>query len=194
DVRSGRLLLDADGRLGGGDVLRALVDAEPDGDRFDIAVDYRAPAGGLLASLVGAKEPMRARLVGNGSWSAWEGAFLATQAGSNIGAFKIYNRGGRYQIVGQARPEGYVTGLPAAALGKVVSLAAVGTLEDSVLDGSFAIRGRGVSADAEGAIDLADNQFNGVQLTASLLDPELFGDGLRFEDAEIVATLDGPFR
>src|SRR5690606_15144010 len=175
DVRSGRLLLDADGRLGGGDVLRALVDAEPDGDRFDIAVDYRAPAGGLLASLVGAKEPMRARLIGDGSWSAWEGAFLATQAGSNIGAFKIDNRGGRYKIVGQARPEGYVTGLPAAALGKVISLAAVGTLEDSVLDGSFAIRGAGANADGEGAVDLADKVFHDLRLQLVLVDRDLFG-------------------
>src|SRR5690606_4599117 len=47
DVRDGRVLLDADGDLGGGDTLRARVDAEPDGDRFDLDLDYRAPAGGL---------------------------------------------------------------------------------------------------------------------------------------------------
>ena len=193
DIREGRVLLDADGQFGGGDELRALLDVEPDGDRFDIDFDYRAPAGGLLAELVGAEEPMYARLVGDGTWTAWEGAFLATQGGSNIGAFKIYNRDGRYTIIGQARPEGYVTGLPAAALGEVVSLAAIGTLEDSVLDGSFAIRGAGVNADGEGAVDLADNAFDGVELELDLINQELFGPGLTFRDTTMRATFDGPF-
>jgi len=193
DVRHGRVLLDADGRLGGGDVLRALVDAEPDGDRFDIDLDYRAPAGGLLASLVGAKDPMRARLVGKGTWTAWNGSFLATQGGSNIGALKIYNRAGRYKIVGQVRPEGYVSGLPAAALGDLVSLAAVGTLEDSVLAGDFAIRGAGANADGEGAVDLADKVFKDLRLQLVLIDQDLFGPGLTFQNATMRATLDGPF-
>jgi translocation and assembly module TamB len=93
----------------------------------------------------------------------------------------------------KARPEGYVTGLPAAALGEVVSLAAVGTLEDSVLDGSFAIRGAGVSADGEGAVDLADKVFDQLDLQLALTDQDLFGPGLTFRDTVMRATLDGPF-
>src|SRR5690606_34480155 len=74
DVRDGRVLLDADGQFGGGDRLSALIDAYPDGDRFDIDVDYRAPVGGLLATLMGAEDDVRARIVGQGDWDAWNGA------------------------------------------------------------------------------------------------------------------------
>src|SRR5690606_26158177 len=193
DVRDGRVLLDADGQFGGGDELKALIDAHPDGDRFDIDVNYRAPAGGLLATLVGAEQDLRARVVGDGDWDAWTGSLVVEQERGNIAAFRLYNRAGRYKIVGQARPEGYLTGLPAAAWGEVVSLAAVGTLEDSILDGTLAVRGRGVSLDGEGAIDLADNAFEALQLQAILLDNQLFGPGLTLDNAVARVTLDGSF-
>ena len=194
DIRDGRMLIEADGQFGGGDELNALIDAYPDGDRFDIDVDYRAPAGGLLAELMGAEEDVRARIVGDGDWDAWTGSFVVNQGGGNIVALRLYNRAGRYKVVGQARPGDYLTGLPAAALGEVVSLAGVGTLEDSVLDGTLAVRGRGVSLDGEGAINLGDNVFDELELQAVLLDSELFGTGLTLNDAVARVTLDGPFR
>ena len=194
DVREGRLLLDADGEFGGGDELEALIDAYPDGDRFDIDVDYRAPAGGLLAMLMGAEEDVRARIVGDGRWSAWTGSFVVTQGGENIVALRLHNREGLYRLVGQARPGDYLTGLGAAALGEVVSLAGVGTLDDSVLDGTLAVRGRGVSLDGEGAIDLGDNAFRELRLELDLIAQDLFGPGLVFRDTQMAVTLDGPFR
>lgn len=194
DIRDGRVLLDADGQFGGGDELDLLLDTAPDRNRFDVDLDYRAPAGGLLATLVGAEEDLRARIIGDGSWEAWNGSFVVNQGSGNIGAFRIYNRQGRYKVVGQARPEGYLTGLPAQALGDVVSLAAVGTLEDSVLDGTFALRGRGVNLDAEGAADLGENAFDGLAVELVLLDSDLFGPGLEVEDAVVRGTFDGPFR
>jgi translocation and assembly module TamB len=194
DVREGRLLLDADGEFGGGDELEALIDAHPDGDRFDIDLDYRAPAGGLLAMLMGAEEDVRARIVGDGRWSAWTGAFVVTQGGENIVALRLHNREGVYRLVGQARPGDYLTGLGAAALGEIVSLAGVGTLDDSVLDGTLAVRGAGVNLDGEGAIDLGNNAFRELRLELDLIAQDLFGPGLVFRDTRMAATLDGPFR
>lgn len=194
DVRAGRVLLDVDGELGGGDTLRALVDAYPDGNRFDLDLDYRAPEGGLLASLTGAEASSRARIVGDGTWRAWDGAFVVTQGPESIAAFKLANRQGTYSIVGQARPGGYVTGLPAAALGELVSIAAIGTLKDSVIDGSAALRGGGINFAAEGATDLNDNSFHDLRAEVVLVDSELFGPGLSLRDAVFRTTLDGPFR
>jgi len=194
DIRSGLVYLDADGDLGGGDRLDALIHAEPDGDLFDLDLDYRAPAGGLLAALVGSKHDMRLRILGDGTWQRWDGAFAARQDGEGLAAFKITNRAGLYKIVGQAWPGDYVAGTAARALGDAVSLAAVGRLQSSVLEGSFALRGDGVRADARGAVDLADNAFDGVELQAALLDPTLFGNDFALDDAHLTATLDGPFR
>jgi translocation and assembly module TamB len=193
-VKDGLVYLDSGGDLGGGDMVRALVHAEPDGNRFDMDVDYRAPRGGLLATLAGAKDSLRVRLAGDGTWQKWDGHLVVNQGSGIIGALKISNRAGRYKGVGQLRPAGYVTGLPAAALGPLVDVAAIGTLKDSVLDGSFALRGRGLRADASGAIDLGRNAVRAVKVDAALVDPRLFGTGLVLDDARLKATVDGPFR
>jgi translocation and assembly module TamB len=194
DVRDGLLYLKGDGDLGGGDRLSTLVYAEPDGDRFDLDFDYRAPAGGLLAGLAGSKQSMRAIIKGRGTWTKWDGAFVMDQGATHIGAFKLYNRGGAYKIVGQARPSGFVTGLPARALGPVVGVLAAGTLKDSVLNGLLQIRGYGISADGRGKIDLAKNLVENVRVQSKLLDKDIFGPGLAVRDATLTATLNGRFR
>jgi translocation and assembly module TamB len=194
DIRRGRVYLDADGAFGGGDEFDLLVDAEPDGNRFDLDLDYRAPQGGLLAALVGAEDDLRLRLAGNGTWTRWDGTFLGLQDGERIADFDVANRAGRYEIVGIARPQDYLTGLPARAMGDRVAIAMMGNLRDSVASGAFAVRGRGLRVRGQGAIDLADNAFDNVSIEGALRDPELFGEGLRLEGAEFSGVLDGPFR
>ena len=194
DIRDGHVFLDADGALGGGDVFSALVNAQPDGNAFDLDLDWRAPAGGVLAALVGAQEDLAIRLTGDGSWTAWQGELLAVQGGTRVLDFDLSNNSGEYRISGQARPADYVQGLPARALGDLVMLTANGTLVDSVLSGDFILRGRGVTASGAGDVDLANNAFAGVTVSAQLLDPALFSDDVMLADARLDATLDGPFR
>ncbi len=194
DIRGGRVLVQADGDLGGGDVLKALIDAEPDGNRFDLDLDYRAPAGGLLAELAGSEQAMRARIVGDGTWTAWDGALVVNQADGNLAAIRIRNDDGLYRLVGQVRPGAYLGGMTAEAAGEAVSVALVGWLEDSVLSGAFVARGDALDARGQGRVDLADNAFDNVLLNARLLDPALFGRDVAMDDARVELTLDGPFR
>ena len=193
DIRDGRVFLDADGEFGGGDEFSLLVDAEPDRDRFELDLDWRAPAGGFLAGMVGAEEDLAVAIEGKGTWTSWEGALVAVQDGEQLLDFEIYNQGGQYRLVGEARPGDYLSGLPAEALGEVVALNAMGTLEDSVLEGVFTLQGAALEADGEGAIDLANNAFVGLQVRAVLLDPTLFTEGIALNDAVLEAVLDGPF-
>ncbi|RJY10233.1 DUF490 domain-containing protein [Aurantiacibacter aquimixticola] len=194
DIRDGLVYLDAEGAFGGGDVFDALVYAEPDGDRFDLDVNWRAPEGGFLAAMIGAQEDLAIRLDGDGTWTSWAGELDAVQGGVRLLDFDIYNEDGQYRIVGRARPNGYLEGLPARALGDVVTVNASGTLEASILEGEFILRGRGVNADGAGAIDLANNRFQDVVVAAQLLDPTLFAEDIALTGAAIEATLDGPFR
>ncbi len=193
DIRDGLVFVDAEGEFGGGDMFSLLVNAEPDGNRFDLDLDYRAPSGGVLASLVGAEEDLALRLAGDGTWEQWDGRFRAVQNGGELAELAILNRGGRYRIAGEVYPGAYVEGLSAEALGEVVELEAVGTFEESVLAGTFALGGQGIEARVEGAIDLADNVFERVVVEASLLDENLFGEGFTLTDASIEAVLDGAF-
>ncbi|OZA94463.1 MAG: DUF490 domain-containing protein [Erythrobacter sp. 34-65-8] len=194
DIRAGRALVKANGRLGDQDTLALLLDAEPDRDRFDIDLDYRAPRGGVVAGLIGAEAGYRARILGDGRWSAWNGALVARRDDAPLAAFQISNRSGQYRIAGEAYPQDLLEGLLAQAVGQKVSLLANGTLEDSVLEGSFAMRTGALDAAGKGAVDLAGNAFDGLAIAASLRQPELFGPDLRLENVRLAGTVDGPFR
>lgn len=193
-VHRGLVKIDARGRLGGGDRFTAMVNAEPDGNVFDLDLDYRAPEGGLLASLTGTTHDTRVRLLGDGTWRTWNGAFVAREDGQRVAALKLYNRAGHYRISGLVWHRDYLTGLPARALGESTAVALVGTLKDSVLNGSAALRGAGISVDGEGGIDLGNNAFRQTRLRIDLVDKQLFGPGLTLRDVIIRTTLDGPWR
>ncbi len=194
DIRQGRVFVDAEGEFGGEDVFALLVDANPDGDVFDLDLDWQAPAGGFLASMVGAQEDLSVRLAGDGSWTSWRGNLLALQGGDPLLDFDVYNETGQYRLVGQAFPSAYVSGIGLRALGESLAFTASGTLEDSTLEGSFALRGQGVDVDGNGGLDLADNAYRDLRLVAQLLDPTLFGADVELEDVRLSAALDGPFR
>ena len=76
DIRSGRVFARADGQIGRNDTLEFLIDAEPDGDAFDLAMDVQASDTGILARLGGIETGFRARLDGDGTWSNWRGHLL----------------------------------------------------------------------------------------------------------------------
>lgn len=193
DIRSGRALVRANGRLGARDRLELLLDAEPDRDRFDLDFDYLAPEGGVLAGMLGAEAGYRARLVGDGTWSAWQGALLVRRDAERLAAFRIVNRAGTYRIAGEAYPDDLLAGLPAEIVGDKLALVASGTLEDSVLRGRAALRTAALDLVAKGALDLADNSAEEVVVSARLRDPALFGPDLRLENARLAAVVDGAF-
>jgi translocation and assembly module TamB len=194
DIRDGRVFVRADGQFGKYDRIHALVDAEPDGDRFDIDLDYLAPKDGVIAGLVGTKAGYRARIKGAGTWSAWRGALYVTRDDKTFAAFRLTNKSGKYGLLGQAYPAAALTGLPAQLLGNKVSLRADGTLKDSVVDGRLVIAARGVHGVAKGAADLGNNAFDDLRLSLKLDDPALLGEGTRIEDGRLVATFDGSFQ
>ena len=68
----GRALIKLDGALEGGDWLLVNLDAEPDGNRFDIDVRATAPAG-LLPAMFGSKRPLQLVIEGDGGWKTWRG-------------------------------------------------------------------------------------------------------------------------
>ncbi|MEO5706043.1 MAG: translocation/assembly module TamB domain-containing protein [Alteraurantiacibacter sp.] len=193
DIRDGRAMINARGELGGTDRMTLLLDAEPDADRFDLDLDWNAPAGGFLAAMAGADEDLTLRVTGDGGWSNWQGRLLARQGGAPLADARLSARSGQYRLAGSAFPGDNFEGLTARALGREVRFTAQGTLASGVVDGSFAIDGAGVELDADGAVDLSGKAWRNVQLVALLTDPTLLGEDLRMDDARLTAQLDGPF-
>jgi translocation and assembly module TamB len=194
DIRKGRVLLTTDGRLGGQDRLYGYLDSEPKRDRFALKVDIAAPKGGFLAALTGARDSLAIKVDGAGRYTEWNGRALVTQPGQTLADLAIGNRAGRYAFSGPIHPDGFLSGIPARAAGPEVAVAGEGTLVSSVLSGQFSARGRGALIDGNGTVDLARNAFRQLRINAALRDPELFGPGVRLENARLAATLDGAFR
>lgn len=192
DVRRGRALIRTQARLGGGDRFIALLDAEPSRDKFDLGLDYVAPKGGLLANLSGAQRDLRARIVGKGTWTAWNGSLLVDSAGTQLAAMRLTNRAGRYGILGLIWPQDMLTGTVARVAGPAVAVDAQGTLVNSVLDGRLLAIASGLQADARGRIDLGNNAFEHFVVKAGLRDPSIV-EGTRIERAGLSLELDGAF-
>ena len=192
DIRKGRAMIRTNAQLGGGDKFAALLDAEPDRDKFAMQLDYVAPKGGLLATLAGAERDLRARIVGKGTWSDWRGALLVDSSTGSLAALRLTNKAGRYGILGLIWPQDLLTGIAAKAAGEAVAVNAEGTLVNSVLDGRFAAIARGAQVDAQGKIDLGNNAFDGLAIKAGLRDPNLIA-GTRLERAGLSLDLDGAF-
>lgn len=194
DIRKGKVYLKTEGRLATGDHLYALINAQPDRDIFDVNLDYNAPKGGLLATVFGAKESVRARLAGRGKWSAWKGGLLVDRGGGNVAALRFTNRAGNYSILGLVHPQDMLTGIPRRVAGNTVALGATGTLVNSVLKGSTFMQGSGLFLDGKGTIDLGNNAVHDLHVGGRVRDPALLGAGTRLEGARFAATLDGAFR
>jgi len=192
-IRDGRVRLRAGGKLGGGDKMAALLLAEPDKDLFDVGFDYRAPAGGLLAGLTGAKKEWRVRIAGKGSWKRWDGRADLRLEGQPLAALKLSNRAGSYQLAGDLWPNGNLNGMVAQAAGKAVHLTLSGTVQEREFYGRLSLATAALRASAAGGVDLVHGGFNRVGLSLQLLDPKFFGDEVALEGARATGTVDGVF-
>ncbi|HSF12498.1 MAG TPA: DUF490 domain-containing protein, partial [Erythrobacter sp.] len=196
DIRAGRALIDAKARLGAQDRIALLLDAEPDGDRFDLAGDYRAPAGGVLAGLAGLKTGYDGRIIGDGTWTRWRGVAVARRIdadGPPVAAFRITNDAGRYGVLGQLRTGLEADTFAARALGERLSLAATFMLDESVIEGRAAAVSDALDLRGGGVVDLADKVVDGARVGLTLRDPDLLGSAVRLEGGTLAANLSGAF-
>ncbi len=193
EVADRRLMVDIDGRLGERDRLALLLDAEPDGDDFDLALDVDAAAEGPIAMLVGFDGDHRARVRGDGTWTQWTGGLLVRNDDGRVAAMRITNQSGRFGLLGKFDPSGFLSGIPANALGDDVALKADVAIDNRAFDGRTVMVGRGLTLDAEGGLDLAENRADDLEVTAFVRDPDLLGQGMALRNAQLVATVDGEF-
>ncbi|GAA4051843.1 translocation/assembly module TamB domain-containing protein [Parerythrobacter jejuensis] len=194
DVTDGRAIVHTEGQLGTVDRFLVELEAEPDGDRFDLDLDYVANQGGVIAGLLGAKAGYEAKIRGGGTWQDWRGYLVIDRNERMVGGFRLTNKAGLYGIVGRADPSAILQGLPADVLGSQVDFAAFSTLEESVLDGAVRLRGASLRVRADGAVDLEANDLDAVDFALQLTNPDLFGESLLLEGTQLAGTADGDFR
>ncbi|WP_170005556.1 translocation/assembly module TamB domain-containing protein [Pseudopontixanthobacter vadosimaris] len=193
DIRSGRVYANLRGGFGGGDRLYALIDAMPDEDRFDLKLDYMAPAGGVLAGLLGAEADYHAVIDGQGSWTNWAGRFLVERGGARFAVFRLTNWAGEYGIAGQLTPGTALDGLTADLVAGELSVRAAGTLQQRVLEGKAQFASAAVAGAVQGAVDLGRNVMEDLRFAVRLRQPDILGGNLRLEDLRLSGTAEGAF-
>jgi translocation and assembly module TamB len=192
DIRERLARITAQGRLGGGDRLVALLDADRARNRFVLALDYAAPKGGLLAALTGAHSDREAQIDGHGSWTDWHGQARITQGKQPLATLALDNRAGHFAAAGQV----WTFALPDEArrvMGDVVAVKAAGTLADQVLTGQLTARSPLFDLSTQGGADLAHAMLQAVALDLRLAPTDLFGPASRTTGTHLHARLDGPF-
>jgi translocation and assembly module TamB len=187
-----RARITAQGRLGGGDRLVALLDADRAQNRFVLALDYAAPKAGLLAALTGAHVDREAKVSGHGTWTEWHGQAHVTQARQPLATLALTNRDGHFAAEGQiwtfALPDP-----PRRVLGTMVAVKAEATLADEVLTGHLTARSQQFDLATQGGVDLAHNTLHGLALDLRLAPTDLFGAASRTTGTHLHAHLHGPF-
>lgn len=140
-VEDRRLYVDAKGTLGREDRFALLLDAEPDGDDFELGLDVDAAADGAIAGLLGLDEAYTARIRGDGTWSNWKGAFVVRGEDERVAALRITNRAGLFGLLGKVDPSDFVGGTLGRALGDDVALSVRTRIDNRVLDGRYVVVG-----------------------------------------------------
>lgn len=193
DIRSGRAMIKLDGALQGGDRLLVDLDAEPDGDRFDIDVRASSPAGGFLPALFGSKRPLRLVVEGDGTWTKWRGRAAMNLSGRPTARLALAADNGRYRLQGKLAPAPFLKGKLQRLTSPVIDVRGTGTLANSQLDGELRLASPALRAVARGRVDLAEGAYRDLRLGADLLRPPVLFKNMTGQKVRLVWTLDGPF-
>ncbi len=193
DIRSGRALVKLDGALQGGDRLLVKLDAEPDGNRFDLEVRATAPAGGLLPALFGSKRPVRLVVAGDGSWAKWRGQAAMDLSGRPTARLALAADNGRYRLTGKLAPAPFLKGRLQRLTTPTIDVRGAATFAHRQLDGEVRVASPALRAVGRGRIDLAAGAYRDLRLGVDLLRPPALFKNMTGQKVRLVWTLDGPF-
>ncbi|WP_331709221.1 MULTISPECIES: translocation/assembly module TamB domain-containing protein [unclassified Sphingomonas] len=194
DIRSGRALVRLDLDVAGSDVVRLMLDAEPDRDRFDLDLAARGGARGVLAGLTGISRPLMLRIAGDGRWRGWQGRAIARAGDLSLADLRLTNRAGDYRLVGTANPSPLLKGKLQRLTAPALRIDAGATLARRRLDGRLSVRSGALRLDATGIVDLGQAAFRNLRLTATLLRSRALFPNMTGRAIELRTVIDGPFR
>ncbi|HET6943592.1 MAG TPA: translocation/assembly module TamB domain-containing protein [Sphingomicrobium sp.] len=194
DVRQGRAVADLRVVMDrGGDRLSLKLDAEPDGNKFDVEVRAQAPANGVIPALLGWNRSIDLVITGDGTWTAWRGISALNVSERPTARLQLTVRDGRYGLSGAVAPAPFLKGRLMRLTSPTVKVLGDATLKDRVLSGQLAIGSGALRAVASGAIDLAQGRYRNLRLGVDLLRPPDLFTNMTGRNVRMLWTLDGPY-
>jgi translocation and assembly module TamB len=193
DIRDGRARVRLVATATGGDRVVLNLDAEPDRNRFDVAADVRAPAGGVVGAVLGLDQALEARIAGDGSWSRWRGAVDATLGGARLADLDLNVDEGRFTLAGTASPGLVIGGVVRTLTEPAIRLDASATFAERRFDAVIRAVSPSVNLTADGVFDLGGGDFEDVAVELRLLRPSALLRRLESRNLTLTMQLDGPF-
>ncbi len=193
DIHDGRALITLDASASAGDRIALRLDAEPDRDRFDLGVDVRAPAGGVLGAIAGVSRPFVVAVSGDGRWRKWRGTALASVSGARVAQLALSADAGQFGLGGQLALGSVTKGKLQRLTSPIVRVAGTGTLANRRLDGRLSLASTALTARANGVVDLAENRFDGVFVEARLRNTTALFANMSGGPVDLKARFDGAF-
>jgi translocation and assembly module TamB len=194
DIRRGRAQVELRASMDrGGDRLAILLDAEPDGNRFDLEVRAQSPANGVLPAMLGMQKSIDLLVTGDGSWKAWRGVTSLNMAGRPTARLQMTVRDGNYGLRGAIAPTQLLKGKLLRLTSPTLKVVGDATLNDQVLQGKLTIGSVSLRAAASGAVDLGEGAYQDLSLGLDLLRPPALFPNMTGRDVRMLWTLDGPY-
>jgi translocation and assembly module TamB len=192
DIRAGRAMVGLQLAMLDGDKMVALLEAEPDRNRFDVDLRAIAPADGLIPALVGLKRPIDLTIEGDGSWSRWRGSARLLVDRQERGRLALGVDSGRYRLSGMLAPAPFLKGKLQRLTAPVVRVQGDATFKERILDGQLSLASPSLRAVAAGAFDLGNGRYDKIQLGVDLLRPAALFPNMTGRNVRLLWTLDGP--
>lgn len=194
DIHAGRALVDLNADIVGGDKVAVKLDAEPDRNKFDLASNIDAPAGGVIGALAGMTKPFVLNITGNGNWTDWRGVLAGTLAGKPFAQLDLTARQGRYDVIGTIAPSQLLSGKLASLTAPQLRVTGNARLTDRRLDTHVTLGGNAFATTANGIVDLRYSRFDGMKIDTRLLQPSALFPQMRGNNVRLQLLLDGAFR
>lgn len=193
DIRRGRAMIRLNADAAAGDRLTLLLDAEPDGDRFDLEANLNAPAGGVFGQVMGTARPVALQVGGDGRWSHWQGKLAAMVSGVRVADLVLSNNAGDFALNGDLALSSMTRGKLQRLSSPRLRIRGGGILENRKFRGKLGLTSQALTADFSGTADLAANRFSPLNIDVKLLQPRALFPNMTGQDVTLKARLDGPF-
>jgi translocation and assembly module TamB len=193
DVRSGRAMIRLNADAAAGDRLTLLLDAEPDGNRFDLDTNLTAPTGGVFGQLIGTTKPVMLTVKGDGDWSRWKGSLRSDVAGARVAQLGLANNAGVFALDGSLTLGSITHGKIQRLTAPVLQVHGQARLGNRRINGKMRLVSKELTIELSGIADLGANRFSPLNIDAQLLDPHALFSNMKGRDIRLKARLDGQF-
>ncbi|AMO71124.1 translocation/assembly module TamB domain-containing protein [Sphingorhabdus sp. M41] len=179
--------------VAGGDKVKFRLNAVPEQNNLDLALDLDAPANGLVAGISGTGLPMTLALKGKGDWAKWNGVLKGKSGEEMLADLAISARNGTFSVRGDARPGLFVSGPSRNMLEPVTKIDFTAAGEDRTFDIKGKLDSDNFVLATNGVVDLGNNKMRDLNVDFRLLKPSVIATNINGAGVTANMVLNGDF-